>query len=134
MTRFAVERRAGGDPLTASMIHRLPVGGLLEQLIAYLSWGAELFQSGHDHPGIVHDMPTDAEREATGRRAVTSQRGRPVGDEELRAVVAIYESDKFGYREKVRDRLNLSTRTASRWIALAKDRGLIEDEPTKEDQ
>jgi hypothetical protein len=127
MANFQVERRTGGPAVTASYIHTLPVGELFDQLVAQVGWGTALFQLGHDEPGVVHPMPTDAERQAAGARAVSSQRGRPVSDDDLRKVAEIVRDNDFDPRQQIVRELHLSQRTASRWIAEARRRGLIEE-------
>ena len=134
MTHFAADQRSGGSAVTATLIHDLPVRELFDQLISYLGWGADLMQSGYDNSNAVHLMPTDAERQAAGARAISSQRGRPVSDESLRKVAEIVNAEiakgnNYDRRNQVREELHLSKRTASRYIAEARKRGLIEEGP-----
>lgn len=128
MTHFTVERRPGGSAVTASFIHGLPVGDLFDQLVAYLDWGADLMQKGYDDPNVVHLMPKDDERQAMGARAVASQRGRLVSDEDLRKVAEIVVGNDYDPRKEVVRQLHLSDRTASRWIAEARRKGFLTKE------
>ena len=128
MTHFTVGRRPGGSAVTASFIHGLPVGDLFDQLVAYLDWGADLMQKGYDDPNVVHLMPKDDERQAMGARAVASQRGRLVSDEDLRKVAEIVVGNDYDPRKEVVRQLHLSDRTASRWIAEARRKGFLTKE------
>jgi len=132
MVNFSVGRQPGGSPVTARFIHSLPVDSLFEQLVGYLGQGALLAQMELDDPGGVHLVPTLDEWRGAGR-PVASRRGRPVGDEDLQKAVEIYRANKYDFREQMRGQLGISTRTASRWIAMAKERGLLTDETTEED-
>lgn len=60
-----------------------------------------------------------------------SRRGRPVRDEDLRRVAEIVKGNPYDPRTEIRRQLNVSPRTASRWIAEAKKRGFIKDNSDK---
>jgi|GEM_PF-4876400 len=85
-------------------------------------------QKGHDDPNVVHLMPKDDERQAIGARAVASQRGRLVSDEDLRKVAEIVVGNDYDPRKEVVRQLHLSDRTTSRWIAEARRKGFLTKE------
>lgn len=125
VTRCTVERTPEGAPLTPSALHELPLGDILDQVVHDV--GAAAYMVDKLGPGSSASF-LHPEWEGAGARAVSSQRGRPVSDEDLALVAAIVLSNDYDPRRQMHDELGLSKRTASRWIALARKRGLLDDE------
>ena len=70
-----------------------------------------------------HVFLTPEESDQARRGAAGSRRGRPVSEKDLRKVGRIVAANDYDFRQQVRTELNVSERTASRYIALAKERG-----------
>lgn len=127
------EPRDGDSPAIApAAVHDLPLGQILDrtitgiaELIPLMRHAAESNASGGPR-WLTADQIADAK--AIGASA---RRGRPVRDETLREVadiVCTYED--IDYREEVRRRMQVSQRTASRWIAAAREKGYLTQEAT----
>ena len=110
----------------------MPIASLFDRLVSFLGWAAQLEKTAYDEPGVPHPIPSDDELDAYGAKAVSSLRGRPVSDEDLRKVAEIVKDNGFNPRKQLKETLNLSERTASRWIAEARRRGFLGDEQDKE--
>jgi len=124
LRRFAVE----GAEITATTIRAVPVGRLVESAIAYAT---------QIQPKTlrVSDLDPDA-----GSRAVGARRNRSMTPELLSdvALVVHEEIDRSGQlhsrpeaRQAVMRRFHCSARTASRYIAMASERGYIRDRNSK---
>jgi transposase len=49
----------------------------------------------------------------------------------LRRVAEIVRANAFDYCKQINEELHVSLRTASRWVAVAKDRGFLDEETSK---
>ena len=121
-------------PISATMVHELPLGQIIDEVIARTATGFLALYRAHQAAlaGRPHQFLTPDEAAATragARRG--SRRGRPVSDEDLRDVAAIVQTNTYDPRRQVREELNVSERTASRWIAEARSRGLVTEEDDK---
>jgi hypothetical protein len=112
-----------GARVTPSAVHDLPLGQLIGETIARMAEVTLLFRrpdsSGTD---AAHRFPSLADGANARKAAVASQRGRPVSDDTLRRVSEIISESPFDPRVKIHEEFNVSSRTASRWIAEAKKR------------
>jgi hypothetical protein len=86
---------------------------------------APTYRGAHAYPR-PGPIPSPDESEYVIARAVGNERGPPVSDELLRQVAEIVAHNSFNPRKVVAWALFVSDRTASRWIANAKNKGLIE--------
>ncbi len=123
MTQFSFRSRGpAGPPLTATEIHDTNVGDLFEAAVHALA-----------STPAPSDDPADLGDQAAGNRAVAmARRGRPVSDETLGRVAQIVKDHRDDdYRKQVATQEHVSLRTASRYIALAKERGLLTDDKRK---
>lgn len=113
-----------GLPITASMVHDLPLGQMFDEAIGQAAVAATALAS----PQLFVTL-----EEATAARAeaLASRRGRPVSEENLLKVAAIVRANTYDPRQEVRRELHVSERTASRWIAEARSRGLVTEEENK---
>ncbi|MGO9879617.1 MAG: hypothetical protein ACLPSM_09745 [Acidimicrobiales bacterium] len=139
LTRFSVERQrttgpgswpdgeSVGPEVTASFIHGLNVGAILEQVIRRVAEFSLSF-TRLDQP-----MPriTPEEARTVGERALATRQYRRVDDALLRQVADIAAVTTYNLRGQVSERLHTSERTASRWIAEARERGFITEEEDK---
>ncbi len=104
---------------TARDIHELPTDTLVDDAAAYIAANvADQRYEGHGDP------------DAEGVAAVRVRRQRhPMTDDLLREVASVVTADRRGEpRRAVRNHFHTSERTASRWIALAKERGFMKEE------
>jgi len=124
------------DPVTPSRLHDLRLGLILDQVVASVAMTFDLVRRGRyqakaDDAGLalVRELKRVAPTKLVGRLVVDEEparrRGRPVSDEELRRVAEIVEANDYDPRKEVMRTLHVSGRTASRWIAAAKDRGFV---------
>lgn len=116
--------------VTGSMVHEIPVGHIIDQVIENAGPGTlALFRWDQARmAGRPHEFLTPEEAEAARRGAAGSRRGRPVSEKDLRKVGRIVAANDYDFRQQVRTELNVSERTASRYIALAKERGYDKEE------
>lgn len=105
--------------LTAGFIHELPLGQLVDRAVRAV--GASF---ADEQAGVGMGDP-----KRQGDAAVASRRRRVMNDDLLREVAEVVASDTYGRpREAVREHFHVSLRTASRWIAEAKQRGPFDDQ------
>lgn len=129
---IGVEARAydGGDPITAQAL-RIPIGRLGSRAMRapmIVTRLGEILEGG----GLKLVAPTRAEREdiyAQYREgARRPRRGSPITDENLRAVAELYRralSEGDPPTKTVCEEFHVQRATASRWIAKARERGLL---------
>jgi hypothetical protein len=115
--RLTVERKLGGPPVTTEGIREIPVAALVRAAAEVSIWRSRSTDDGGIKavPGWPLQVPTRAP-------------GAGPGDEHLRAVAATYQlAYATGARptKAVMERFGLPRATASRWIALARKRGLL---------
>jgi hypothetical protein len=124
LTRFAyVTRGPMGPPLTASEIHDTKVGDIVKSAIEHIGATA-----GLQHQGVILPFEGDAE---AGTAAADLARGRRgPSDRQIELTAAIARINKYNPRKEVASQLQVSERTATRFIAIAKERGLLEEEDT----
>jgi hypothetical protein len=122
VNRLTVKRREDGPPVTSEGIRQIPVTAFLR-----LALEAHLMHVG---PTVREGDKSTWKLTFTGPITL-SERARHGGgpsDEDLRAVADIYQ---LGYMtggaptKTVMDRLGLPRSTASRWIRMARERGLL---------
>lgn len=123
LTRFAfLDRGPEGPELTATSIHDANVGEIVKDVIRRVAETASLQDRGVILPG-----EDDAQ---AGEAAADLARGRRGPSErQLKLTAAIWRENKdYDPRKQVASGLYVSERTASRWIALARERGYITEE------
>jgi hypothetical protein len=139
-----VTRQTGDPEISATWLRNIPLNEIVESGIEQISMLAFLLQKNRDEddPGPVPaeaygDEPwvveppeglAEAQESALGKR-----RRRTVTDELLREVARVYLSDSTGAPTKaVADHFPTSHRNATRYVALARERGFLP--PYGEDQ
>ncbi len=117
-------------PISASMVHDLPLGKIIDEVIARTATGFLALYRAHQAAQArrPHQFLTPEEADTARAGALTSRRGRPVSNEALRAVAEIVRTNSYDPRLQVQRELHVSQRTASRWIAEARSRRLITEE------
>jgi hypothetical protein len=123
LTGFSfLKRGPGGPPITPSDIHHTKVGDIVEGVIRQVAATALLQEQGVILPGEGDANAADsAAGLARGRRGPTER--------QLKKTASIWRENKdYDPRKQVANGLFVSERTASRWIALAKERGYIKEE------
>ena len=107
----------GGEEVTARGLRRVPVGRLVRIAVGL----AAQVPSGAGVAGFARDDElADAERETVGR----ARRWR-LTDEHLCAVANLYRAAPKGPVVAVADQFGASRATAGRWVAAARNRGLL---------
>jgi hypothetical protein len=122
VTRCLVEGVPSGAPLSASVLHELQLGEIVDRIVATVGAFAYMDVGSEGRDEATFAWP-DVFR--AGARATSSLRGRPVPDNALAKVAEIVGRNDFNPRKQIRDELHVSERTASRWIAIARERGLL---------
>jgi hypothetical protein len=121
---FSISRVAGGSWLEPSFVHDLPLARLKDHVVERsMSLAVEV---GHISMGafdILLPMSDEPDRAA----ATKALRGRPIRTDTLHQVVNIVRSNDFDHRKQIARELHVSDRTASRYIAEARRRGLLEE-------
>lgn len=107
-------------PLTPTMLHDLNFGKIFDRAIRHGGY-------------IAVDADTEfVDRQAASasaqRAAALARRRQPLTDALLAQVVNIVRHNKYDPRKQVASMLYVSERTASRWIAEARRRGLLDEE------
>ena len=127
-------RGAEGPPITASAIKSVDSGALIDRAIEQVAAHAsQLVNIGEVMAGAEYTVNKKGEfsfwtaeheqRAKTG--ALQLRRRRSVNDELLREVAAVYLDEPDAPTEAVADEFDVSKRTATRWVAAARDRGLL---------
>ena len=111
--------------LTATRLRDLPLDRVVAAAVDAVARVATAWT-----PEGLHANVQDEEFRPAGEAAVRAhRRRRKMDDELLRRVAQIVRDDMTGApRQAVADLEHASPRTASRWIALAQDRGFLEKE------
>lgn len=122
LTRFTfLDRGPEGPELSASAIHETKVGDIVQNVIERVGETASLQERG-----VI--LPGEGNPEA-GQRASDLARGRRGPSEsQLQQTANIWRENTYDPRKQVAEMLDVSPRTASRFIALAKERGYITTE------
>jgi hypothetical protein len=104
-----------------------PLGRLLNVVIKEVAAWASAQESGRAQPDF-HDIKL-------GEKVAARRRKRHVINDELLSTVAeVVRTDMSGApRQALREQIGCSLRTASRWIALARERGFLEVGQTARD-
>lgn len=143
-----LERRPGGPPVTGTELRAVPVAEyvrraadeLLRELVATenpdgpvtltdpqfgtVPVNSERFDDQHVAIRVVGLTLTKAYRATT---RAPRKRG-PITDDVLREVAAVYRAASFAGpapTNAVRDQMGVSRATAGRWVAMARERGLL---------
>ncbi len=130
--RVALRAVEGGPSITREMLRDLPVAQLASALMAnsalisdfsHSAWGdldtSKVFVvGGHSAPDEVYDL---------ARQQLTPRRRRRVTDDLLGRVAKIYRDhlDEGAPTQAVAEELMVSHSTATRYVAQARDRGLL---------
>jgi hypothetical protein len=123
-----------GQPITARFIRSVNIGALIEEAIVWLALSAK--QLAHSYRMIAGEPYTvdehgrfsfwtsdDAEK---GRSdALIRHRRRVIDDAHLRYVAQIYKNAPKAPTEAVAEQLHTAKRNATRWVAMARERGFI---------
>ena len=126
LASFAFLRRTPtGPPLTATEIHDTNVSEIVESAIRSVASTATLRSEE-----LLAGPPSEVGDVVAGDRAADLARGRRGPSErQLRLTAKIWqENNDYNPRKQVAQTLYVSERTASRWIATAKERGYITEE------
>ena len=127
LTYFGV--RAGSDddaePLRPFLIRALPVARIVEHVMKYVATVA-LMRDRFARENSPWDLSVDELGKAEEMSARLGRR-RPMTDPLLQQVANIVRDNQYDPRRKVAETLFMSNRTASRWIAEARRRGLLEE-------
>lgn len=123
LTRFAfLSRGPGAAPLTPTDIHDTNVGEIVDHVIRQVAATAALQEQG-----VI--LPSEGDAEAAEAAADLARGRRGPSERQLKMTAAIWRENKdYDPRKQVAQMLYVSERTASRWIALAKERGYITEE------
>jgi hypothetical protein len=116
--------------ITASLVHDLPLGRIFDLAVSAVAASVLKLQRSTPRERLYHPLPewlpstVSADDVADAVRLV-SRRGRPVADDDLHRVAAIVRRNSYDPRKQVARELHLADRTASRWIAEARRRGIL---------
>jgi hypothetical protein len=120
--QLAVKRREGGPPVTTEGLREVPIAALLRLAV----------ESNIMHVGPTeHDGHTSSWKLTWASPLALSERAKGGGgpsDEDLRTVAALYQvayATGQAPTRLVMNRLDLPRSTASRWVRMARDRGLL---------
>jgi hypothetical protein len=130
--QFLAQRQSGSKEITTTELHSLPLGTFVKLAIQALvvpEWLTTLRDNAMERATEVDDefMFSELHRLDGMQSTITSaRRGRPVSDEVLRRVAEIHSSDTSGApTQAVRNALNVSGRTAARYVSMARKRGFV---------
>jgi hypothetical protein len=156
LDEIEVIRPEGCPEITAALLSELPLSEIIERFIYEVGraafWTEHLALSREDRLQSTDSRPLDqlvsktagrsveseedfirvdnrliSQGEAAGQSARKMRRRRVVTDELLQDVARIYTEDRSGAPTKaVSDELFTSHRNATRWVALARERGLLD--------
>ena len=129
--RYEKERLIGerlfdglGKPVTAALLRDLPLTSIIERAFGLATVHLELAAGSREQSRFLDSR----EIQDLGRRGYRKR--EDLDDELLSRVADAYQSDVSGApRRNVAETLHTSERTASRWIAEARKRGLLGEEP-----
>lgn len=141
-TQLSFERVApSGEPpgpeITAAAIASVAVEAVTAKALAwqaaqlrqYVKYSAMVADGGSytvDEDGTISFALSPEEKRATEESALALHRQRTIGAGHLSDVAKIYLADPTGKpTEAVKDHFHTSKRTATRWVQLARDRGLL---------
>lgn len=111
LTQICVRRSGASGPLKASIVHALPVNQLADEAVGSIL--AFLAMGGTNDDNLTNQIP----------------RRRAVDDDLLRQVARAVQADgRAEPNNAVRASIPCSKRTASRYIALARERGFLKEE------
>jgi hypothetical protein len=120
--RLTIRRREDGPPITTEGLRELPIAAFLRLAVE----GSLLRVGPRQYDGHTSSWKlTPAEPITLSERA---QAGGGPSDQDLRAVADIYQLAYLTHAaptKAVMGRFNLPRSTASRWIRLARERGLL---------
>jgi hypothetical protein len=129
VTSLTVTRTEAPFGITATLVSDAPIAKLLDFTIGLLAEHAVGTIAAREQPGYTGAVSLPA---ATGdayrgarRSATASLRGRPVSGDVLARVAEIVRDNPHDPRRHIIGEFYVSPRTASRWIAKARDRGLL---------
>lgn len=135
VTYLSLVRYRHGPTITSSLLKGFQLDSIRERVISDVASMVANDLSAARLPGGSHAASTLALRPiaveesiAIGAIPADSQYGRPVSDTDLRRVAEICRNNDYNWRKQVARDLNVSERTASRWIATARKRGYLEEE------
>jgi hypothetical protein len=126
LTRFAVVRRGPATRVTASDVHDLNVGEIVDGVIRALAAMAQA------DPNEVEMGRALRDEDAAERAASLANNRRPVTDAQLQQAANIARANPYDPRKQVAEQLCTSERTASRWLAEARKRGFLTDEENED--
>lgn len=120
-----VLREAGAPPISATLLRELSIDVLVDEAVRALAgtlyWGGLNFGAPLPGVGSFRD-----EYDAAVELAARARSRRPMTDSLLRQVASIVRANPYEPRRSVAEQIPTSERTASRWIAAARERGLLE--------
>jgi hypothetical protein len=124
-TALELRQLEGGDPITGSTLRELPSPTrLLREALAAVAGEVQALPGG----GARGDFSGRADVADFERHVRRPRRGSPLTNEELERVVTIYRAalDRGDpATQAVADELHLARSTAARWVAKARERGLL---------
>jgi hypothetical protein len=137
VTAMTFTRRPGGSMISSSLLREQQLQKILDLAVHCVADATRNDILAYElNAGLRPVSPLTAlprvldedESRRVGSLAVRSQRGRPVDETTLRKVAEIVKRNDYDPRREIHDEIGASPRTASRWIAEAKRRGLIDEE------
>jgi hypothetical protein len=135
-SEVAFVRIPGAAAIGASTIRNVDIGSLIDKAFVWQATASrqsvQVFEGvfGPDGYSIDADgrvsLWTEADIAKAEKDALALRRQRTITDDHLREVAEIYLSDGTGApTEAVKDQMDTSKRNATRWVAQARERGLI---------
>jgi hypothetical protein len=122
-----------GTGITASAVDGIPLGAVIDELVGTLAlmademrWVTESIRSIDDGAPSAFRFQSWSERQSIHGEAVKAMRGRPRPDYLIREAAEIALENPAAPRKAVAKRLHISHRTASRYLALAGERGYLD--------
>jgi hypothetical protein len=120
--QLTVKRREGGPPVTTERLREVPIAALLRLAVEsnIMRVGPTTREGNRSSWELTWASPLALSERAKG--------GGGPSDEDLRTVAALYQvayATGQAPTRLVMNRLELPRSTASRWIALARERGLL---------
>lgn len=130
VTSLTISRADDGPPVSATEVSQLPLGAIFDDVVVKSAPAAFALLRAMNgwEDGELSLFLTEEERVQTEQAANHSRRGRPVSPEDLQRVAEILGMNRYDPRAQIRTELGVSLRTASRWIALARQQGFAKEE------
>jgi hypothetical protein len=126
-----VDLAFSGSPITSSIVREIPIDNIVSAAIRKVQHIVDALESPRkrrydfEFGNVVAKVKSERSSGVEGLPNVISRSGLEVSDQNLLRVAEIVRTNLRNPRQQVAADLHLSGRTASRWIAAARKRGLI---------